>query len=80
MANTPTTKTNNEYFSGSSTGSKVFAYSTPHVIVSTSGTVGFGFDGYNYMTLASGNHELYYINAKTIYFNGSGTWVGWGLG
>jgi hypothetical protein len=74
-----TTKTHNEYFSGTGVGNKVFTYAVHHLMVHITGTVSIGFDGTNFMTLTPGNHELYNIGAKTIYFGGSGTWVGWGV-
>jgi hypothetical protein len=74
------TKTNNEYFSGTNAGSKVLEHLANHVIVSVTGTMSIGFDGTNYMPLTAGNHEFYYVNVKTVYFSGTGTWSGFGVG
>ena len=78
---TPTTKTNNVYFSGLNTGNAVLAYAVHHLYISVStGTLSIGFDGVNFMPLTTGNHEFYNVHAKTIYIDGTGSWSGWGLG
>lgn len=76
---TPTTKTNNAFFSITNTGNKVFVYEANNIIFSITGTMSIGFDGVNFMPLTVGNHELYHVSAKTIYFSGTGTAIGFGL-
>ena len=79
MAEPATIKTNNEFFTGIGPGNKIFRYRTPHLIVNIVGTVNIGVDGINFMPLVAGNHTLSFVNAKTVYFSGTGTWTGWGL-
>lgn len=73
------TRTNNEFFSGTNAGLKTFSYALRHLYVHISGTVGISFDNVNFMTLTAGNHYLHDMCAKQVFFNGSGTWTGWGI-
>ena len=75
-----TTSTAHQYFSGAGVGDVAFARSISQLIITTTGTVGMSLDeGQNFMPITAGTYQFEFVWAKTLFFNGSGAWSGFGI-
>lgn len=72
-------KTTFQYFSGTGDNVVRFERSITNLIITVTGTVSFGVDGVNYVTLAAGTHQLLNVPIKNLYLIGGGTYQGFGV-